>query len=128
MLWILLTVIVGAAILGSLLALCYRLMLGATARAIESRHRVIQWIVETHRPPEAWIRRKRRPRAAKRRCQRGLTDLIAYAQTSPVIADEATRQTLLRALQTVKEEWGKLDDSAFVDHDAPYEGPESSPR
>jgi len=119
--WILLTVIVGAAVLGGLLALCHRVMLHATARAIEVRHRMIEWITETRQAPEAWTRRARRPRSAKRRCLRRLADLIAYARTSPVIADDSTRETLVHALEAVRDEWEEKDATAFVNRDAPRE-------
>lgn len=102
----LLLVLVCAALLAVTLVLCFRLMLVAMTRAIERRHRAMETILESRRPPDAWLAGQS-PEKAKRRSLRRLDRLIDYARHSRLVESDETRRILLGQLGEIREEWSE---------------------
>lgn len=101
-------ILVGAALLAVTLVLCFRLMLAAMTRAVETRHRAMERILDTRRPPEAWTAGIS-PDKAQRRALRRLGRLIAYARHSRLVENEDTRRLLVQQLAEVRKEWSEID-------------------
>jgi hypothetical protein len=118
----------GAPLLFASVALVL-IMLGAvwfmnrvSGALVGSKHRVLQGIVETGQVPDEWSRGYRRKQAwlkkagspgqvaraneqARQHYLDNLDQLIQYAQTSPLVDGEDTRELLLRRLADVRAEW-----------------------
>ena len=107
---IFLWILIGAALLAITLVLCFRVMFTAMTRAVERRHRAMEAILETRRPPEAWVAREP-PDRAKRRALRELDRLIDYAEHSRLVESEETRTLLIQQLSDVRKEWSETDPS-----------------
>jgi hypothetical protein len=73
-------------------------------RVVGKKHRLIEEIVTTGQVPPAWARKplfsRQQPGTIRR-----LDDLIRYAQNSPLVGDEETREILLSKLLAVRAEW-----------------------
>lgn len=82
-------------------------------RAIGSKHRAAQHIVETGRIPPQWLEAKARAAGAttdvqdvaRRAAIEKLDALIAHFTTSPLVEDEETRQLLLGQLNQAHTAW-----------------------
>jgi len=107
---IFLWILIGAALLALTLVLCFRVMFRAMTRAIERRHRAMEEILETRRPPEAWVAEEP-PDRAKRRALRELDRLIDYAENSRLVESEETRELLIQQLSEVRKEWSEAERS-----------------
>ena len=118
-------ILAGAAIFAVVVVACYRLMLSMTARAIEVRHRAMEEILATGRPPGSWLGRWRprmaagqsQPSAvqkARRSCLRRLDVLISYARRSRLLDDEQTRTALLGQLESLRRAWDEADWASFL--------------
>jgi len=105
---IFLWILIGAALLAVTLVICFRLMLTAITRAVERRHRAMEEILETRRPPDAWVAGGA-PDRAKRRALRELDQLIDYAEHSRLVESEETRTLLIQQLSDVRKEWSETD-------------------
>ena len=125
-------ILVGAALLAVTLVLCFRFMLTATTRAIESRHRAMESILNTRRPPDAWTSRWRQrvdhalPARKFRLRERAKDDflgrldrLIAYARVARLIDCEETRSQLLAELGSVRETWDSAESASLLEDPSP---------
>ena len=66
-------------------------------RQVTEKHKDAEYIIDTGEPPEHWS-------VSYDRLVR-LDELIAYFQTSPMVADEPAREFLLSELGRVRREW-----------------------
>ena len=66
-------------------------------RQVAEKHKDAESIIDTGSPPEHWP-------ASDDRLAR-LDELIGYFRTSPMVADEPTREYLLNELRRVRREW-----------------------
>lgn len=70
-------------------------------RFVGQKHRLLEEIMETGEMPLAWTSTTQ----TSRQIGRKLNSLIKYAQTTPLIADEETRQQLLAQLNKAQADW-----------------------
>ena len=79
----------------------------AAGRATRRRFEQAEHIIETGRPPEAWLGAAAKLGDHRRRADllRRLDGLLEFFRTSPVVADEPTRELLLNRLRAMREQW-----------------------
>ena len=95
-------------------------------RMISRKHRLLEEIVNTGEVPAEWKRRGIRPGdklrgargavagdQAKAACLQQLDDLTVYVERSPFMADDETREVVLKRLDHVYEAWASRDAAAF---------------
>lgn len=110
--WLLVIVAIAAILVVVRLA---AVLMGVVAdRAIGSHHRAAEIIVNTGKVPPAWIKSTLPQPAspdqesqAKAAAIAKLDALIIRFTTSPLVADEETRQVLLGELRRAREHWQK---------------------
>jgi hypothetical protein len=96
-----------------------------TDRAVGRTHRWIEEIMNSGEPPQAWARRAAWPtltrdsrersglEKAKASYLRRLDGLIAYAETSPLMGDEETKEVVLQRLDEIYDDWAERNPAAF---------------
>jgi hypothetical protein len=95
-------------------------------RMVGSKHRLLDSILSTGEVPEAWRGRmlwRRRPQQGEQLAAyqarnkeiylARLDDLIAYAETTPLVDDEDTRDVLLDRLDEIRAAWAERDPGAL---------------
>ena len=111
--WLL--VIVGVAAILVVIRLAAVLMNVVGERAIGSKHRAAQLIIETGKIPPQWIVAGSRAAgstidaqdAARQVAILKLDALITHFTTSPLVEDEETRQLLLSQLHHARQAWSE---------------------
>jgi hypothetical protein len=93
----------------------FTLLFRATTRTIgqrvgewvDRRHRAAEQILETGRPPQAWLEGlpPSSPERARRRLLRELRRLQKYFERSPLVDTEETRHVLVGQLKEVGDKW-----------------------
>ena len=73
--------------------------------AITSYFQDAEYILEHHRPPEAWRGRKTTSTQITPQHLTKLDNLMRYFETSPFVADEDTRTILLESLGEERTQW-----------------------
>ena len=77
-------------------------------RFVGRKHRLLEEIIATGKMPETWLKaqsNQQHNRKARQKLRRKLDNLIHYAQTTPLVADEETRQQVLEKLNAVRADW-----------------------
>ena len=116
--WIL--ILSSAVVLGVIAAASCRLAIHVLAKTVEERHREMDHVFETRRPPAKWLRPataelgRKAHECAKRACLKRLDALLAYARRTVTVADEESRETLVAELEEVRAEWLAGDWGAFL--------------
>lgn len=112
MMW--LQLLIGTVALVVTLRCAYVLVARSIGTYIERRHRAIEHILHTQRPPPAWLGRKGiHSEKNKASCLVRLDRLQHYASQSALVADESTRAQLLEQLKIIKAEWVAADWTCF---------------
>lgn len=76
-------------------------------RVARRRFEETEYILQTGRPPGPWLVRSRKLTGRHGRADlvRRLDSLVEFFKTSPVVADEPTREILLKKLCDVRGQW-----------------------
>jgi hypothetical protein len=91
---------------------------GRTAgRSTRRRFEEAEHIVQTGRPPESWLAATAKLDGPRRRREllRRLEKLVEFFRTSPVVADEATRELLLARLSDARKPWDETREDRLPD-------------
>lgn len=100
--WLL--VIMSVAVILVIVRLAAVFMNVVAERAIGSKHRAAQVIIETGKVPPQWVAAGGGD-AARRAALARLDALIEHFKTSPLVEDEETRQILLGKLGDARQAW-----------------------
>ncbi|MBT3272660.1 MAG: hypothetical protein HN368_05870 [Spirochaetales bacterium] len=112
--YIALTVVLISALMVILTRLMAKMMGKLGGQTFQRLYESAEFITETGRVPPFWtekLRSKRRHQAehsSKKKCMRQMKKLIQFASNTSTVADEETRQILIRALTRVEREWAEM--------------------
>ncbi len=105
-----LTVLLTTVVLVVMLRGLYTLVVRSIGSYIERRHRAMEHILSTRKPPPQWLKRGRdRPEAARAACIKRLDRLRNYAARSTLVEDDRTRAELSDAMAAVRQQWQEDD-------------------
>ena len=123
--WLVLLVLPLASMAGIMLFAVW-LTRRMSERMISRKHHLLEEIINTGEVPAEWKRRGIRPGdklrgareavagdQAKAACLQQLDDLTVYVERSPFMADDETREVVLKRLDHVYEAWASRDAAAF---------------
>jgi hypothetical protein len=124
-LWWLSLIVLPLAALAGILAFAAWFARQVTERVIGRKHRLIEQIISTGEPPDAWRPPTRRlvgmkalsSRSAAERARasylRRLDSLIAYTERSPLMGDAETKEVVLQRLDEIYDEWAGRNPASF---------------
>lgn len=93
-----------------LLRITYAIVTKSIGSYIERKHRAMEHILDTRRPPPQWLSHQPKPAAAaKAACLKRLDRLLRYTRGSALVADEQTRTELTDAMHAIRSEWNQAD-------------------
>ncbi|MEM7126172.1 MAG: hypothetical protein AAF702_07585 [Chloroflexota bacterium] len=79
-------------------------------RSVGRKHRLLEEMMNTGKLPVAWsshLDLKGQSAKTQRKIAGQLDELIRYAQTTPLVADEESRQVLLERLDGIRADWAQ---------------------
>jgi hypothetical protein len=124
-LWWLWLIVLPLMVLAGILALAAWFARLMTERLIGRKHRLIEHIMHTGEPPDAWRQPARRPTGMRATFRRGapedaqasylrrLDSLIAYTERSPLMGDAETKEVVLQRLDEVYDDWAGRNPANF---------------
>jgi hypothetical protein len=111
---VVLLLLLGAVlVLAGAFYLVYQLSVNGFASLVERRQRDAEFVLFTGRIPPSWLPRRVSSspgrRSARRRARRRLRRLVSYYRHTPLVPSEKERESMLRRLREIREDWKKAE-------------------